>query len=143
MESLKILRNDFHAQVLRYRKLDYVVRSESFEIAFREATPEEKRGIYLALMQGNKLALEQFIEKQFCKLTPFEQMSTRKLRTIGQHLGIMDYQYLNKVTLIEEINRAVQRVKENSERVTHQSQSERPGGDAVHLGNKQPTVLAY
>lgn len=137
--SLKILRDDFHAQVLHLRKLDYIVQSDDFEIAYMKATNEERKAVHRAIMAGDQNALKQFLDKQSQKTDDFEKIGIRKLRMMGQHLRIDGYQYLNKISLIEEIKNAIQRAKEGIKRVP--IQSETTGEYEIHARSEQSPVL--
>lgn len=137
--SLKILREDFHAQVLHLRKLDYIISSDAFEVAYSKATYEERRKIYRAIMSGDQNALKDFLETQSQKRDDFEKMGIRKLRIIGQRLSVTNYQYLTKMELIKEIKDAVQRAKESIKRVPIQPETARVY--EIHIGSEQSSIL--
>lgn len=77
---LESLRNDLKAQMLHYRNLYNLIHTDDFEIAFNEATKDERLAIKDAISKGNKTAIMGFIDDKLTKLTAFELMSIRKLR---------------------------------------------------------------
>lgn len=122
MNELKIVREVFHAQFLHVRNINNLLHSDDFEIAFNLANDNQKQKILITLVELDKDSIKNFIEEQIAESTPFEQLNIRRLREIGKYMKIKDYHVLNKMTLIDEVKRAVQRIKENSERKYLQSQ---------------------
>jgi hypothetical protein len=116
MKELKILREMFHNQFLHIRNCNNLIQSDDFEIACKLAKDGELDEIMLAIAELNKDRIRSFIEDKLGVGTPFEQLSIRKLRAIGQNLKIPSYERLNKLTLIEEIKNVAERLKKNCER---------------------------
>lgn len=122
MKQLQMVREIIHNHFLNVRNCNNLVQSDDFEIACNLSNTEDMDEILLALGEMNKSRIRQFIENKLGVGTPFEQMGIRKLRDIAKHLKIKQYQYLNKMTLIEEIKNVASRLKENSQRKHLQSQ---------------------
>ncbi len=119
--SLERLRSTTHKLYLQVRNCNHIIQSANFEIAFNLASNFERKGVESFIQNLNKAGILKFIDEHLEDSTPFEQMGIRKLRAIGQHMKIRNYNRLNKLTLIEEIENVVTRLKENSKRSHIQS----------------------
>ena len=118
------------------------MQSDNFEIAFNLASDEERNYILLAIAQTDKEEIKEFIDNKIIEGTPFDQMSTRKLRDIAKNCKISGYGSMNKLTLIEEIKNVAERSKENSERKFVQSKkTNSEPKDNVRSG--EPRLLDY
>lgn len=111
--KLKTIRDSFHAEVLNYRKVLYVLESDDFAIAYSNATSREQREVQQVIDRADKRALVKFVKAQLLKLTPFHQMSVKQLREIGRNVRVPDYWKKDKITLIEEIENVVSRLKKS------------------------------
>lgn len=121
MRTLETIRESFQTRYRIVRCCQYLVHSDNFEIAFRNATEEEKRELFLAIDRNDKHFIRKFIDVQITKLTPFDKLGIKKLREIGQNLSIPNWWDLSKIELIEEIKNVIQRLKETSKRIGIQS----------------------
>ena len=119
---MKTIRSSFHSQFLNIRNCNNLIQGDDFEVAYKAATPEERRQIFKDIKDGNKESIKNFIDRQLSKLTPFEKLGVRKLREIGQNLRIENYYSMSKADLVEEIKNVVSRLKANGKRVPIQSQ---------------------
>ena len=126
MESLKVLRSNFHAQFLNVRQCKYLLDHDDFEIAWL-ASNEEEQAILLKAIENKdgrllKNTIKKFMEDKTNSMTPYEKLSLRKLQRIGNFLGIKYYKKKTKKELIEEIKDVTERLKKSSERVFIQSE---------------------
>ena len=110
--SLKAIRDSFHTRFLNCRNVNNLLRTDDFELAYNKATLAERQDIEKAIDRGDKEAIKAFIDEGLLRMTPFHQMSVRKLRLIGKNLRITNYWTLDKIKLIEEIRDVVKRLKE-------------------------------
>lgn len=140
MESLKIIRDNFHSQFLNIRNCNNLIQGDDFEVAYKAATPEDRRHIKKAIAEYDKNLIKKFIDTQILKLSPFEKLGIRKLREIGQNLRISNYYSMSKSDLIEEIKNVVSRLKANGERVPFQSEQTGYFTENIN-GCGQPEVL--
>jgi len=113
-KSLKIIKTNFHAQYLRIRNINNLLQSDNFIIAYRLSTKKEKDNLSKAIEREDKEYIKFFIGEKLMGSQPFEQLSIKKLREIGQYLSINNYHIMNKLTLVEEINNVIQRIKSHS-----------------------------
>ena len=67
-----------------------------------------------AIEREDKDYIKFFIGEKLMGAQPFEQLSVKKLREIRQYLSIENYFIMNKLTLVEEINNVIQRIKSHS-----------------------------
>jgi len=112
--SLKAIRDSFHTRFLNCRNVNNLLRTDDFELAYNIATKEERKYITEAIDRGDKDALKAFIDEGLSRMTPFHQMTVRRLRLIGRNLRIKDYWKKDKIILLEEIKDVVKRLKESS-----------------------------
>jgi len=128
--SLKSLRTDLHAQHCAARKLNYLVQSEDFGLAFETADSGTRYHVYKLVDNKAISLLREFIKDELAKLTPFHQMSMVRLRSMGQRLRVKDYNQLRKQELVKEIQDAINRIKESARGV--RDQSEEAGATETH-----------
>lgn len=114
MKSLKIIKSNFHAQYLRIRNINNLLQSDNFIIAYNASDKKEKDALSRAIERQDKNFIKFFIGQKLLEAEPFEQLPMKKLREIGQYLSIDKYHYLNKLSLVEEINNVIQRIKSHS-----------------------------
>ena len=120
--SLGRIRTNLHAQYCKARQFHYLVESEDFGLVFESATPNKQKYVRTLVRLGDMTNIKKFIREELLKLTPFHQMSIRQLRQMGQRLRVRGYNTLHKGTLVQEIQHAVERVKESSQRIPYQPQ---------------------
>jgi len=135
MKELIIIRELFHAQFLHIRNCNNIIHSDDFEIAFNLATESERVDLLTVIAELDRDSIKDFIDNKLTKGTPFDLLSIRKLREIGKHMKISNYHILNKMTLVEEIQNAAKRIKENCTGKHFQSeQSNTSGKDIARCG---------
>lgn len=117
-KKLSELREKFHNECLHIRNCLYLVNTDDFELAFRNATEEERNAITFDIE-----VIKDFIDKQLISGDAFENMSITKLRNIGKYWQIDNWWTKSKITLIEDIKNVAERIKENSKRKSIQSES--------------------
>lgn len=122
--SLKELRISSQAQLCHARNLDRLIRSDEFEIAYTAASPIRRVYVRNLIDRGQKGSVRNFVREEMLILTPFHRMSVKRLRKMGQRLGVRDYNSLNKQTLVEEIQIEIDRIKENVERIALQPEEQ-------------------
>jgi len=126
VKSLKIIRDDFHAQFLEVRQCKYLIDHEDFEIAWQEASEESKKLLLADIKKGNyknlKNILRDFMSEQINNLTPFEKLSIRKIHHICNFLSIPYYKNKTKSELIKEIKNVTERLKAGGKRLIIQSE---------------------
>ena len=110
--SLKAIRDSFHTRFLNCRNVNNLLRTDDFELAYNTSSRDEQIDIEKAIDRGDKEAFKAFIDLGLQRMTPFHQMSVRKLRLLGKNLRIQNYWILDKIQLIEEIRNVVKRLKE-------------------------------
>lgn len=120
--SLRVLRISSQTQLCHARNLARLIHSDEFEIAYNTASPERKLYARELVRDKNKTGVRDFIKEEVSTLTPFHNMNMKRLRKMGQRLGVRDYNSLNKLTLVEEIQNEIDRIKESVERVALQSE---------------------
>jgi len=117
-----------------------VIHSDEFEIAYTNATPERREYVTDLIERGLKDKVRDFIREEVLRLTPFHSMNMKRLRGIGQRLGIERYNTKNKATLVEDIQDEIDRIKEDSERIAfqpEQASGERPPTDSIGDGESK------
>ena len=139
-ESLRIIRDSFHAQFLNIRNCNNLIQGDDFEIAYEAASVQERRLVMEAIERLDKTKIKDFIDDKLVKLTPFEKLGIRKLREIGQHMRITGYQSMSKPELIKEIKNVVSRLKGNGERISFQPEQPRQNTENS-AGCGQPALL--
>lgn len=112
--SVETIRDEFRKKVSRYRSFLRLLNSDDFAIAYGHASVKEQLEMRKTIEHADKNTLHTLIDSQLLRLTPFHQMSTSKLRRIGQNIRIPKYWRKNKSTLIKEIEDVVKRLKEGS-----------------------------
>lgn len=120
MTQLTELRKRAHSDFLNIRNIKYIVETDDFELTYRKSPIKYRESILLAISKGDKNKLKQLVKERLLKLTPFDKMTIRQLRSIAKHNSIPNYWYLSKVELIEGIENVVKRLKENSKQVLYQ-----------------------
>ena len=110
--SLKAIRDSFHTRFLNCRNVNNLLQTDDFELAYSKASKDERLDIEKAIGRSDKEAIKAFIDRGLLRMTPFHQMSVRKLRLIGKNLRIPNYWIKDKIILIEEIRDVVKRLKE-------------------------------
>lgn len=118
--SLRVLRTNSQTQLCHARNLDRLIRSDEFEIAYNTASSARKIYVHSLIECGQKAGVRDFIKEEVSTLTPFHSMNMKRLRKMGQRLGVGSYNSLNKLTLVEEIQNAIDRIKESAERIALQ-----------------------
>lgn len=127
---MKKLKEEVHEFFCLVRKCRYLVYSDNFEVAYKAATKKERVQIQKHVKESNREAIKLFITDKLLKGQPFDQMTIKQLRNIGQHLGIKDYYKLTKADLIGEVENVAARLKKSSERKRIQSQeTDTPAAD--------------
>lgn len=119
--SLRAIRDSFHSQFLNCRNVNNLIHSDDFELAYQRATSKARNEIKKAIDRQDKVVIKNFISEQLANITPFHELTLRNLRIIGQNIGIKEYWKKDKLTLLEEIENVVQRLKSNGQRVSVQS----------------------
>lgn len=108
---LRTIRDSFHAKFLNDQRVLYLIRSDDFEVAYKNANKDERKAIEAAVERADKETLVAFIKKKLAELTPFHQLTLRQLREIGRNIQIEEYWNKDKVTLLREIEDVVTRLK--------------------------------
>jgi hypothetical protein len=106
----------------KWSSVNYFVQSATFKFIYDKASAEDKKKLVAAATNGDKKYFKKFTKERKQELEPFEQFGCRKLRGIAKYLGITGYWNMNKVTLVEEINYEVNRIKADSQQVIDQSE---------------------
>jgi hypothetical protein len=115
--TLKNLREKYHEIYLLHRNIDNLIHNDNFEIVWKDCSEEELIWLEHMISRNNLSGLKTFTtEKLLSQSVAFKKMSIRKLRNIGQYLKIENYQYITKLTLIEEIENEIERIKKDSKR---------------------------
>lgn len=108
MKDLATIRELLHVQYLHMRRCNRIVQSDDFQIAFELLNEKERNEILLAIAEGNKEKLKNFVLNKVKKdAEPFEQMGITKLQGVAQHIGIKYYKNKTKLQLIKEIRENV------------------------------------
>jgi hypothetical protein len=109
-----------HDKLLLVRNIYYLINTDTFAFVWVNCTVKEQQELERLAYDLKKDSLKKFIKNKLLNLTPFAQLSTNKLRICAQRLHVKNYQSKGKVELIKDIEDAVQRIKENLERITYQ-----------------------
>ena len=111
--GLEAIQADLHAQFPNVRNTNRLIQSDDFAIAYNNASPKERRLITKAAHRIDKVTINKFIKKQLLSLTPFYSMGIKQLREIGKNIRLDEYWCKDKITLIEEIENVVARLKKS------------------------------
>lgn len=111
--SLKTIRDSSRSRFLKARSINRAIQSDNFTIAYGNASADEKEIFIKAIERLDKDSIRELIKKQLQTLTPFHQMGVKQLREIGRNIRLSEYWKMGKMTLIQEIEDAVSRLKEN------------------------------
>ncbi len=91
-----------HNQVLRLRSLERALKSDLFEVAYDDATVEEKKKLDWILKSLHLENLRKWISK--INQQSIETMSIRSLRELCKKHSIPYWSRLDKLEMIEELN---------------------------------------
>ncbi len=128
--NLARIRSDAHTRYCNARKVEYLIQSDDFELAYTAADPDQRDQLIRCVGMDYLGGIKVCIQEVLIGLTPFHRMGIRRLRSIGKQMRVKNYFAMNKQTLVQEIQDEVDRIKKSSERVTNQSETSRPNEDS-------------
>lgn len=92
-----------HSRVNDWRSLQRIVETTDFEIAYKQATEEQRRIATQLIKNGEKDNVLKWIALQERNRTDIEELPVRELRKLAGSLGIAGYQFLTKASLLSQI----------------------------------------
>lgn len=95
--NLGEIKSQVHATVLKYRRLERIVNSREFSVAFQNASPELDKLIESCDCDAIESWLRRYIEYEI------GEYSIRQLRQIAQRNGVSRYSLMNKSELLSAI----------------------------------------
>lgn len=111
MEILTI-RSKLHLRLCKIRAIYRVVFSLKFELAFNRADSENKSKVETMISNQDAEELENWLKRQADRT--IEELTMRELRSMGQRLGVKNYNNISKGLLIAEVRRLEYARKNNT-----------------------------
>lgn len=102
--EIKQRRIKIHNQILKLRSIERILKSDSFEIAYKKASSEDKKKLDWILKTQYLNNLRSWIFK--INEQSLETMSSRRLRELCKQYSVPYWSRLDKLEMIEEINAA-------------------------------------
>ncbi len=78
--------------------------SPDFEATYRKASEEQRCIVTAFIADGDKDAVQQWLAIQERDRTNIEELPVKELRKLAGSLGIPDYQYMTKASLLSSIS---------------------------------------
>lgn len=97
------IRSELHNRVLELRNMDRFVQSESFNVAYSNSTEIEKDIALKYINTFNKCGLIKWTKNQLRNLAIVEELPVMELRKLCCELGVRNYRFLTKISLITAI----------------------------------------
>lgn len=101
--EIQLLRDRHHQRCLNARSIERYIQSPSFTILYKNCTGEEQEKINYYVDTLNKTALEKLISKKTLDGCSIEELPVMSLRQKAKELGVLNWQYLPKASLLSEI----------------------------------------
>ncbi len=101
MKQFDDLKAKVHSFVLNYRRIDYLISTEKFQIIYLDCVAEDQATFGLLIEKGNYDALCMFMEKML--ESNIEHYTVKQLRKLAQQYNIPFYFTLSKAELLSRI----------------------------------------